>query len=119
VSALQGINLVNEIKFEDIDLTLLKGISLQPGDESHVIFRANGGVEGQAYYVELNEAIKNAGVSSSKPFAQLHQAPGLERGQLGVFVYLENKDSGLETVHISSDDPIAKLRTCLPAEDEG
>jgi hypothetical protein len=61
VSALQGINLDDEIKFEDIDLTLLKGISLQPGDESHVIFRASGGVEGQAYYVELNEAIKKRG----------------------------------------------------------
>jgi hypothetical protein len=46
VSALQGINLDDEIKFEDIDLTFLKGISLQPGDESHVIFRANGGVDG-------------------------------------------------------------------------
>jgi hypothetical protein len=30
-------------------LTLLKGISLQPGDESHVIFKASGGVEGQVY----------------------------------------------------------------------
>jgi hypothetical protein len=67
----------------------------------------------------LNEAIKNAGVSSAKPFAQLHQVPGLEKGQLGVFVYLEHKYSGLETVHISSDSPTAKLRTCLPAGDEG
>jgi hypothetical protein len=91
VSALQGINLDDEIKFEDIDLTFLKGISLQPGDELHVIFKASDGVEGQAYHVELGKAIKNAGVSSAKPFAQLHQVPGLEKGQLGVFVYLEHK----------------------------
>jgi hypothetical protein len=91
ISALQGINIDDEIKFEDIDLTLLKRILLQPGDESHVIFKASGGVEGQAYYVELGDAIRNAGVSSAKPFAQLHQVPGLEKGQLGVFVYLEHK----------------------------
>jgi hypothetical protein len=61
----------------------------------------------------------DARVSSAKPFAQLHQVPGLVKGQLGVFVCLEHKDSSLETVHISSDTPSAKLRTCLPAGEEG
>ena len=72
---------------------------------------------GHMYYVDLCQALKDAGVTLAKSFAQLHRAPGLSKDELGVFVYLEHMGKR-DTVHISSDSSCAELKTCLPSGHE-